>query len=203
MKRRSVYILEKNGEYYVFDSEENACEFLGVYRKSVERKCRMGEKIQGYSIIKAFSEKDIYSDHRLNGIWYGMKQRCYNPKHPHYHNYGGKGIKVCKAWAESYLNFAKWALKNGYQDGLTIDRLDNDKGYFPANCRWVTYLEQGKNRATNRVLVYKGKAYIMVDLARETGIKKSTLRERLNRGWSVEEAVETPIGGIWHGKKRR
>ena len=82
---------------------------------------------------------------RLYGIWSGMKTRCSNPNRKEYKNYGGRGIKVCKSW-QTYRNFYKWAIKNGYQDNLTVDRINNDSDYKPSNCRWITIQEQQKNK---------------------------------------------------------
>lgn len=86
---------------------------------------------------------------RLYTIWKGMKNRCYNPKQAHYDNYGGRGITICDEWLNSFEQFQNWAIANGYQDDLTIDRIDNDKGYSPDNCRWTTYFDQIHNRRSS------------------------------------------------------
>lgn len=83
---------------------------------------------------------------RLYTIWRGMRQRCENANRKHYSDYGGRGITVCPEWDESYEAFRDWAVSNDYRDDLTIDRIDNDKGYFPENCRWVTMSVQNANR---------------------------------------------------------
>lgn len=87
---------------------------------------------------------------KLYGVWNSMKQRCYNPNVKSYNRYGGRGIKVCKSWYMDFSVFRKWALENGYKDGLTIDRIDNDRGYAPWNCRWVTKKIQAQNRHISR-----------------------------------------------------
>lgn len=74
----------------------------------------------------------------LYGIWASMKQRCCNPKHTHYANYGGRGIRICSDWFQYYPVFREWAMKNGFQPGLTIDRIDNDGNYEPSNCQWIS-----------------------------------------------------------------
>lgn len=83
---------------------------------------------------------------RLYRIWANMKARCYTPSYTRFENWGGRGITVCDEWKNSYESFRDWALANGYEDGLTIDRIDNDGNYEPSNCRWATYTQQLENR---------------------------------------------------------
>ena len=94
---------------------------------------------------------------RLYSIWNGMKQRCYNERFSQYKNYGGRGISVCDEWKDDFFSFAEWALSHGYQDppeaekgnrggALSIDRIDNDKGYSPENCQWIPLRENVKKR---------------------------------------------------------
>jgi len=75
-----------------------------------------------------------------------MKNRCNNANHPYYKAYGGRGIAICEEWSKSFLCFEKWALANGYEESLELDRRDNDKGYSPTNCRFVTHKENCNNR---------------------------------------------------------
>lgn len=96
------------------------------------------------------------SNTRLNNIYVNMKQRCYNIKCPNYKNYGARGIEICSEWLCNKKTFFDWAVKNGYREGLTLDRIDNNKGYFPENCRWVSMIIQGNNRRVNCYITYKG-----------------------------------------------
>lgn len=89
---------------------------------------------------------------RIYGVWTSMKNRCYNPKSNRYHRYGARGITVCDEWRENFQAFYDWAMTNGYDENAskgkcTIDRIDNDKGYSPDNCRWVDMKEQSKNKS--------------------------------------------------------
>ena len=86
------------------------------------------------------------SNRRLASIYQGMKQRCYNAKRSNYKYYGGRGIVICNEWLNSYQAFFDWAMANGYQENLTIDRINNDGNYEPQNCRWVSTKEQATNK---------------------------------------------------------
>lgn len=87
---------------------------------------------------------------RLYYSWYAMVDRCNNPKNKRFHRYGGRGISVCEEWEKDFSVFREWAMKNGYSDDLSIDRIDNDGNYEPSNCKWSTAKEQANNRSTNK-----------------------------------------------------
>jgi hypothetical protein len=130
------------------------------------------------------------ADTRLHRIWTGMKTRCSNPKHHEFHNYGGRGIRVCAEWENNFMAFYEWALANGYQDRLTIDRENNNAGYSPENCRWATEGEQQNNRRTNHLITHNGKTQSIAQWAAELGIKRVTLQARLTRyHWDIEKAM--------------
>lgn len=87
---------------------------------------------------------------RLYRIWIAMKQRCYYHRSNHYKDYGGRGITICDEWLHDFVAFRDWAMSHGYADDLSIDRIDNDKGYNPDNCRWATMKEQRHNRRDSK-----------------------------------------------------
>ena len=131
---------------------------------------------------------------RLYSIWCGMKSRCYNKNDSHYPRWGGRGIQICSEWLLDFSNFQQWALHNGYTDNLTIDRINNDGSYCPANCRWVTVAEQNNNQRTNRLITYNGKTQNLKQWSKELHINYGTLLSRLDDSkWSIEKAFTTPV----------
>ena len=129
---------------------------------------------------------------KLYGVWAAMKRRCYNPNTKFYHDYGGRGITVCDEWQE-YIPFKEWALANGYEEGLTIDRIDVNGNYCPENCRWITQREQCYNTRKTRFVEYKGKKYTMKDISDITGLKIRTIQGRYERGWTPEQIFSTEL----------
>lgn len=127
---------------------------------------------------------------KLYKVWCGIKERCNNPNHKSYNRYGGRGISVCDEWSASYASFKEWANTNGYTEGLTIDRIDNNGNYEPTNCRFVKYSEQNRNYSRNHNLTYNGRTQCISDWANEVGVNRSTILFRLKSGKTVGEALE-------------
>lgn len=94
--------------------------------------------------------KHSLSYSKLYKVWHGMKTRCYNKNFIYYCNYGGRGITICHEWLNNFETFYNWAINNGYEEGLTIDRINNDGNYEPNNCRWITRAEQNRNQRKTR-----------------------------------------------------
>lgn len=125
---------------------------------------------------------------RLYHIWRAMHERCENPKHDHFNRYGGRGIKVCNEWDE-FLSFEKWAVENGYQNGLSIDRINVNAGYSPDNCRWQNQKQQMNNISSNRYVEYQGKKFTVSQFADFLNVPYYTIMNHVKAGWSAERIV--------------
>lgn len=126
---------------------------------------------------------------KLYGVWCSMKSRCYNPNVKYFKDYGGRGITVCQEWRESYESFRDWALSHGYKDGLSIDRIENDSGYSPGNCRWVTRAVQSNNRRSNNMLTLNGETHSISEWAKLLNVNSRRLYNRYYSGWDAEKIL--------------
>lgn len=138
-----------------------------------------------------------HRDHRLIGIWRAMISRCTNIDNARYSSYGGRGITVCKEWLASFDSFYEWAVANGYEEHLTIDRINNDGNYEPSNCRWTTYAIQNLNKRTNRYINYEGEMMTIKEASQKSGIPMKNISDRIRYGWSEYDATHIPL----HGKR--
>lgn len=135
-------------------------------------------------------QKHMMSHTRLHNIWVGMKQRCNNKNNVDYANYGARGISVCDAWNNDFSTFMDWALRNGYNDCLTIERTDVNAGYSPSNCKWIPKCEQTGNRRNTVYLSVNGVTKTLVEWSKETGIPYSTLyRRKVLCGYEDRECI--------------
>lgn len=134
-----------------------------------------------------------HSRARLYTAWNNMRQRCYNAKRRDYVWYGARGITICPEWANSFPAFAEWAMANGYEDHLTLDRIETDGPYCPENCRWATQKEQANNRRSSRLLTFGGRTQTLKQWSEELGVDISTLWRRLHNGWTVDRALTEPV----------
>ncbi len=140
---------------------------------------------------------------RIYNIWRSMRQRCNNPNTINYKDYGGQGITVCDEWNNSFEAFYEWAMVNGYEEHLTIDRIETSKNYCPENCRWVSQKVQQNNRSNNRYIEFNGVKHTLGEWSSITGIKIGTIWDRLQRGWTVEETLtKKPVIGSNQYRKK-
>ena len=130
---------------------------------------------------------------KLFNVWNTMKQRCSNPNSKNYKRYGARGIFVCEEWKNDFASFMKWSLSHGYKDGLSIDRIDGEKGYSPDNCRWVDVYVQSNNRSNNRLMTINGITKNCKQWADHFGFEYKYFHEKCKKNdWNLEKVLEIP-----------
>ena len=159
---------------------ENSSRNKGRFKKGVCQRRNIGKTNGRFKTGLCMNGKL----NRLYVIWANMKQRCTNPKCPKFKNYGGKNITICPEWMD-ICNFSQWAYQNGYAENLTLDRIDNNKGYFPENCRWVDLRTNSRKRTNIKVTledakkIRKQRDKSLKDLAKEYSCSLQTIRNIL------------------------
>ena len=148
--------------------------------------CLQREKAASFNKRHGMSRTPMYER------WCNIKRRVYDEKCPSYKDYGGRGIKVCDRWLESFENFYE-DMGDPPSEKYSIDRIDNDGDYCPENCRWATDREQSCNTSRNRILTHRGASKTMTEWCEIYSIRYSTVYDRITRyGWSVEDALTKP-----------
>lgn len=136
------------------------------------------------------------NEKKLKSVWHNMKTRCGNKNSNVYKWYGSRGIHVCDEWLD-YQNFRVWALSAGYDDSLTLDRIDTNGDYCPENCRFISQKKNCNNRRSNHLIEHRGAIHTLREWSDSTGINYETLCSRIHElGWSFEKAITTPIHKI-------
>lgn len=178
------------------DVSDGIMRYLCVCDCGEERVVRHGNLQNGASQSCGCSRRTEYTALRETypeeyQIWNGMKERCNNPNSTGYRYYGGRGIKVCQEWDDSFEPFISY-IGPRPSPSHTIERKNNDGNYEPGNVRWATYVEQARNRSNNVFFDWNGQQMTMCDLAKISPVSRNTIRYRLQRGWSLEDAVLLP-----------
>lgn len=130
---------------------------------------------------------------KIRNTWYRMKSRCYNEKNTRYQDYGGRNIQVCDEWRNNFEAFYEWCINNGCKEGLSIDRKENNHGYHPLNCRWVTMNVQAGNKRNNVYVSHNGEVKTVYEACRELGINPTIVYHRIKIGMSSEDALSKPF----------
>lgn len=131
---------------------------------------------------------NLNKTHGLTGeplytVWQNIKARCYNENNPRYEDWGGRGVKMCDEWKDDFESFYSWALGNGYKDGLSIERIDNNGNYEPGNCCWIPNKKQASNTRKNKFVEINGVRNTMAGWAEHYGIDKVLVYKRKYKGW--------------------
>lgn len=135
--------------------------------------------------------------HPLYTHWAGMRQRCIDKNFTSYKYYGGRGIMVCKSWLLDFKRFHDWSLANGWAEGLSLDRKNNNGNYTPSNCRWVGVETQARNTRANIFITYKGVTKCMAEWEREKNMIVGCIGRRINvLKWAKEKALTEPVRKI-------
>ena len=184
---------KKNGWFYYY-----LCECECGNECIVERKHLLTKHSQSCGCHKVNLLKERTTTHnkrytKIYNVWCGIKGRCYNLRQISYKHYGAKGIIMCDEWLNDFMNFYNWSMANGYKEGLSIDRIDINGNYEPSNCRWTDDKTQARNTTTNNYITYNGETHCLTEWAELYGLSYGTLKARLNRKWSFEEALTTPL----------
>ena len=185
------------------------CECGGITLKrtgdlnwSIKKRRKIGCGCTRKESIKKAAEasRQVNTKHGLNHsklhyMYDNMRKRCYRPGTNRYERYGGRGIGICDEWRNDRSEFYRWALENGWQEGMSIDRINVDGHYSPSNCRFIPIGRQSSNTSRNRFLCWRGRKQTVSDWARELGIRSSALQHRVDRGWSLDRIFTQPFRG--------
>lgn len=197
----------KPGQKYERLTVISTHKIAGTYRYIAKCRCDCGteplyirvDKLRGskgLTLSCGCFHKDRVTKHGAWGnpifnVWSGMMRRCYNPKDKRYKDYGGRGITVCYPWHD-VRNFIA-DMTDGYQKGLQIDRIDNNKGYSKENCRWADRYTQRHNRRGVVLFSFNGKTLCLTDWSKHLRIPFTCLRQRIDAGWPIEKAFTTTV----------
>lgn len=194
IKDRWIYDTKLNKNIHSIDCYEEK-HVLDIMNSQNERIAELEEQLKNKQDELNFSININRNKKRLYSIWCKINQRCFDKDCEAYSNYGGRGITICKEWQNlgGFYSFVIWALNNGYNPELTIDRINNNGNYEPSNCRWATKLEQANNNRKNRFLTAFGETDTMSNMARKYDVNVDCLWSRLNAGWDVEKALSTKV----------
>lgn len=221
-RKHLEYIGDKIGAIRIkdFKSENKKGFFYCICDCGKEKWMRSDQVLSGNANTKSCgcrkgTFKHGMSNTKLFNTWANMKQRCSNPNCNEYKYYGGRGIKVCEEWLDKengFINFYNWAMNNGYEDLLTLDRINVDGDYEPGNCRWATNLEQMNNIRRNHVIEIEGVKKTVSEWARESGLSRPTIKNRAleskNKNEILKKAHEAEFksgvkGVKWDKSKQR
>lgn len=165
------------------------CTVVPTYRLTMgETKSCGCKRYESHNRIHGMTKTDIHNK------WLQIKQRCLDKNYKAYQNYGAVGITICDEWKNDFVAFMNWSYQHGYKEGLSLDRIDNEKGYCPENCRWVTWKDQCNNRKNNINVTYQGKTQTLKQWCDELNLNYQLIYSRIkNTGLTFQEAITSKI----------
>lgn len=186
------------GQLTVLNYHELVKQLNGSRKAYWDCKCSCGKRlmVKGNAMLSGNTKScghlkgELHGDSssRMYNIWCKMRARCLNTSNNRFNHYGGRGISISKKWTK-YSDFKDWALSNGYNKLLSIERINNNGNHTPSNCRWATQAEQVRNQRRSLILTHMGESMCAADWANKLGIPGSTIYSRLRKGWSTERAL--------------
>lgn len=184
-----LYNYHKKGTWWLCVCECGSLKecFIGHLRSGVIKSC-------GCLYHEGNNKKHGLCGTRLYKTWKSIKQRCYRPKDVNYKNYGGRGITMCNEWKRDPQAFYDWAMSHGYNNTLTIDRIDVNGNYEPNNCRWSTVKQQARNRRSNKYYTINGETRCLSEWCEIYNLSYKAVCSRLYHGYSIEQALELTKG---------
>lgn len=186
-----IKFIEKRNQHYYY-----LCKCDCGNEKIVEKGNLRALKIKSCGCFKkekdSFPKKHGKSYTKLYRIYKALINRCYRQKDINYKNYGGRGISVCQEWLNDFMSFYNWAVLNGYQENLSIDRINVNGNYEPNNCRWTDKITQANNTRRNHYIEYNKQVKTLSQWAKELNVSTGLIKGRLKKGWTIEQVFTTP-----------
>lgn len=187
---------KENSWYWLCKCECGSEKLYNPYKviNGTTKSCGCGKITRCREMTQKYRVKHSGRKERLYHIWRGMKDRCHNPQSRDYEHYGAKGVEVCAEWLNDYATFRKWALNNGYENHLTIDRINPYGNYEATNCRWLSLSLQNRNKRKTRKIELNGREIPLVEVCEQYGLKYVTVYARIyRRGIPPEQALFSNI----------
>jgi hypothetical protein len=175
--KKGTRYIERYALFLCANCGQNFIANIGNVKRNLSTSCGCKVRVhEGMSMLPSGERNPIHI------VWSTMKRRCYSPSFRGYKDYGGRGITICEEWKSSYLTFLEWCLNNSWQHGLEIDRIDNNKGYSPDNCKFVTPFANSRNKRNNIWCWIDGEKMCMTDAAKKIGVGFTTIRNWSRKG---------------------
>lgn len=184
----------KNGHVYYYECTCSCGNKIVVCGASLRNKNGVSCGCYAHEQLLKRNTTHNLTSHPLYHVWQGMKKRCYNKNDKSFYLYGERGISVCPEWKNEFLNFYNWSIKNGYTEGLTIDRINPNGNYEPSNCRWATPKQQSNNKRNNSFIIHNGHKYSSYDLSLMCNLTQKEITRLIREGRDFNYIVtHTPI----------